>query len=121
MKSKVGKEPKGGSKKSKELGKESLLASMFQKQQTVHDLQKGRETYNGILEKWKQLGLEEAVHTEPVRRSENDTHHIVVSVTDDATVHTSFFFLPLNILLGTVHHSFLWFIFSRIKKGESRK
>ena len=32
------------------------------------------------------MGLEEAAHAEPVRRSENDTHPIVESDTDDAPV-----------------------------------
>ena len=68
------------------MGSESPLASMFQKQQTVNDLNKARETYDAILEKGKQLGLEEAAHAEPVRRSENDTHPIVESDTVDATV-----------------------------------
>jgi hypothetical protein len=86
MKRKVRKEPEGGSKKRKEVGNESLLASMFQRQQTANDLQKARETYNAILEKGKQLGLEEAAHAEPVRRAENDTHPIVESDKDDATV-----------------------------------
>ena len=40
MKRKVGKEPEGRSKKRKEVGNESPLASMFQKQQTVHDFNK---------------------------------------------------------------------------------
>jgi hypothetical protein len=73
MKRKVGKEPEGGSKKLKELGNELSLASMFQKQQTVNDLNKARGAYNAILEKGK-LGLDEAAHD------------IVESDTDDATV-----------------------------------
>ena len=40
-----------------ELGNESPLVSMFQKQQAANDLQKAREVYNAILEKGKQLGL----------------------------------------------------------------
>ncbi len=60
MKRKVGKEPEGGSKKRKEVGNESPLSSMFQKQQTVNDLQKTRESYTAILEKGQQLGLDEA-------------------------------------------------------------
>ena len=40
MKRKVGKESEGGSKKRKEVGNESPLSSMFQKQQTANDLQK---------------------------------------------------------------------------------
>ena len=32
------------------------------------------------------MGLEEAAHAEPVRRAENDTHPIVESDKDDATV-----------------------------------
>ena len=64
MERKVGKEPEGGSKmslkKHKEVGNGSPWASMFQKQQTAYDLQKARETYNAILEKGKQLGLDEA-------------------------------------------------------------
>ena len=75
MKRKVAREPKGGSKKRKEVGNESLLASIFQRQQTANDLQKARVTYHAILEKGKQLGLEEAAHAEPVRRSENNTSH----------------------------------------------
>jgi hypothetical protein len=74
MKRMVGKEPEGGSKKRKEVGNESHLTVMFQKQQTTNDLQKARETYNAILENGKQLGFDEAAHAEPVCRSENDTH-----------------------------------------------
>jgi hypothetical protein len=48
MKHKVGKEPEGGSKKPKEVGNESPLASMFQKQQTANDLQEAREAYLSI-------------------------------------------------------------------------
>ena len=59
---------------------------MFQKEQTFNELNKAREAYNAILEKGKQLGLDEAVDSEPVLRSENDTHAIVESDTDDATV-----------------------------------
>ena len=69
MKRKVGKEPEGGSKKRKEVGNESPLSSMFQKQQTANDLNNTREAYNAILEKGKQLRLDEAAHSEPVRRS----------------------------------------------------
>ena len=58
MTRKVGKEPEGGSKKPKELGNESPLASMFQKRQTAYDVQKARQAYNAILEKGKQLGLQ---------------------------------------------------------------
>ncbi len=83
MKRKVGKEPEGGSKKRKELGNASPLVSMFQKQQTFNDLQKVREVNNTVLEEGKQLGLEETTHIEPVLRSENDTHPIVESDTDD--------------------------------------
>ena len=36
------------------------MTFMFQKQQTVNDLNKSRETYNVILEKGKELGLDEA-------------------------------------------------------------
>jgi hypothetical protein len=38
MNRKVGKDLEGGSKKRKEVGNEPPLASMFQKQQTVNDL-----------------------------------------------------------------------------------
>ncbi len=55
---------------------ESPLASMFQTQQTADGLQKEQKAYNVILEKGKQLGLQEVAHAEPVRRSENDTHPI---------------------------------------------
>ena len=40
MKSKVGNDPEGGSKKRKEVANESPLPLMFQKQQTVNDLKK---------------------------------------------------------------------------------
>ncbi len=50
MKRKVGKEPEGGRKKPKEVGNESTLASMFQKQQTADDLQKAR----GWMQPWMQ-------------------------------------------------------------------
>ncbi len=43
MKRKVGKEFEGRSKKRKEVGNISPLASMFQKQQSVNDLQKRHE------------------------------------------------------------------------------
>ena len=59
---------------------------MFQKQLTVNDLKKARQVYNAVLEKGKQLGLEEAAHDEPVRWSEHDTHPIVTSDTVDVTV-----------------------------------
>ncbi len=36
------------------------MASMFQKHQTANDSQKARETYNAILEKGKQFGLDKA-------------------------------------------------------------
>ena len=68
MKCKVGKEAEGGSEKRKEVVNESTLAPMFQKQQTADDLKKPQEAYNVILEKGKQLGLEEAAHAEPVCR-----------------------------------------------------
>jgi hypothetical protein len=42
VKRKVGKETEGGSKKPKEVGNESPLAFMFQKQQTANELQKAR-------------------------------------------------------------------------------
>jgi hypothetical protein len=45
MKRKVGKEPEGGSKKRKEVGNESPLACMFQKQQTANDF---KESTRGI-------------------------------------------------------------------------
>ncbi len=44
------------SKKRKEVENESPLDSMFQKQQTINDLQKSRETYNAILEQGQQVG-----------------------------------------------------------------
>ena len=65
MKRKVGKEPEGGSKKPKQVGNESPLASMFQNQQTVNDLKKAREVYLSILEQGKQLGLNEEAHAGP--------------------------------------------------------
>jgi hypothetical protein len=58
MKRKVGKEPEGGSKKRKEVP----LACMFQKQQTANELKKAGEAYNAILQKGKELGLDEAAH-----------------------------------------------------------
>ncbi len=54
MKRKVGKESEGGSKKPKEVGNESPLASMFQKQQTANDLQKARKAH--ILIMWLEKG-----------------------------------------------------------------
>ena len=87
MKRKVGKEPAGGSKKRKEVGNELPLASMFQKQHPAIDLNKAREAYNVLLQ--KVLGLDEAEHAEPVRRSENNTHPIVESDTVDATAAVS--------------------------------
>ena len=62
MKHKVEKESGGGSKKRKTVENESPLTSLFQKQQTTNELQKTRlyqrESYNVILEKGKQLGLD---------------------------------------------------------------
>ena len=49
MKRTVGKDPEGGNKKLKEVGNKSPLDSKFQRQQTVNDLNKARETYNAIL------------------------------------------------------------------------
>ena len=43
MKHKAGKGPEGWSKKRTEVGNESPLTSMFQKQQTANDLNKSRE------------------------------------------------------------------------------
>jgi hypothetical protein len=86
MMRKVGKDPGEGSKKCKEVGSKSPLAFMFQKQQTVNDLNKAREAYNAILEKGKQLELDDAAHSEPVLRSENGTHVIVEADTDDTPV-----------------------------------
>ena len=68
MKCKVGKDPEGGNKKRKEVGNESSLTSKFQNQQTVNDLNKARVTYNAILEKAKELGLDETVLVDPVPR-----------------------------------------------------
>ena len=68
MKCKVGKDPEGGNKKRKEVGNESSLTSKFQNQQTVNDLNKARVTYNAILEKGKELGLDETVLVAPVPR-----------------------------------------------------
>ena len=56
MKHKVEKDPEEGSKKRKKVGNESPLASIFQKQQTVIDLHKSRETCNAILEKENSWG-----------------------------------------------------------------
>ncbi len=56
MKRRVGKEPEGGSKKREEVGNESPLACMFQKQQTVNDFKKAREAYNAILKRANSWG-----------------------------------------------------------------
>jgi hypothetical protein len=58
MKRKVGKDPEGGSKKRKELGNESPLASMLQKKKIGNGLKKGRDSYNAIIEKGKEFGLD---------------------------------------------------------------
>jgi hypothetical protein len=60
MKRKAGKEPEGGSKtlERKEVGNEKAVVSMFQRQQTVNDLNKARETYNAQLQKGKKWGLD---------------------------------------------------------------
>ena len=65
---------------------------MFRKQKTVNDLNHAREAYNALLQKVNELcylGLDEAAHAEPVRRSEIDTHPIVESNTVDATVNAT--------------------------------
>ena len=76
MKHKLGKEPEGVSKKRKEVGNDNPLASMFAKRKGVSDLHKARLKYNAQLQKGKEMGLDEAAQTQPVRRSENDTHDI---------------------------------------------
>jgi len=82
----VGKETEGGSKNPKEVGNESPSGSMFKEQQNPNELQKAWEVYLSIFDKGKQLGLCEEAHTEPVCRSENDTHPIVECDTVDETV-----------------------------------
>ena len=52
------------------------LASMFAKQQAVSALNKARDAYNAELQKGKEIGLDEAAQTEPVRRSEMHRHDI---------------------------------------------
>jgi hypothetical protein len=59
---------------------------MFQQQQTANDLNKAREEYSAILEKGKELGLDEAAHAEPVHRSVKNTHDIEGTETVHATV-----------------------------------
>ena len=50
------------------------------------DKKKAREAYDALLQKEKELRLDEAAQAEPARRSESDTHPIVESDTVDATV-----------------------------------
>jgi hypothetical protein len=56
MKRKVRKESGGGSKKRKEVGNESPLSSMFQKQQTANDLQKHESRIMQYLKRGKSWG-----------------------------------------------------------------
>ena len=86
MKHKIGKEPEGVSKKRKEVGNDNPLASMFAKRKGVSDLHKARLKYNAQVQKGKEMGLDEAAQTEPVRRSENDTHDIEGTETVHAPV-----------------------------------
>ena len=57
-------------------------------EQAACDFNKARLAYNAQLQKGKEMGLDEAAQTEPVRRSENDTRVMVESDTVDATVPT---------------------------------
>ena len=50
---------------------------MFQKKQTINDLNIARESYNTQFQKGKELGLDEAVYDESMFRSDNDTRPIV--------------------------------------------
>jgi len=59
---------------------------MFAKQQAVSVLNKAREEYNAQLQKEKEMGLDEAAQTEPMRRSEMDTHDMEGTETVHATV-----------------------------------
>ena len=59
---------------------------MFAKQQAVSDLNKARDAYNAQLQKGKEIGLDEAAQTEPVPRSEKDTHDIQGTETVHGTV-----------------------------------
>ena len=106
MNRKVGKEreSEGGSKKPKEVGNESPLASMFQKQQTANKLQKAREAHLSILEKGKQLGLHEEAYAEPLCRSENDAHPMVEFFT--STLHHYILRNP-TVFSSTLHHYIL--------------
>ena len=61
---KEGKDPEGGSKKSKEVANDKPLASMFEKQQAVSALNKARDTYYAELQKGKEIGLDEAAQAE---------------------------------------------------------
>jgi len=61
---KEGKEPEGGSKKRKEVANDNYLTSMFENQQAVSDLNKARDAYNALLQKGKEMGLEEAANLE---------------------------------------------------------
>ena len=56
MKSTVGKEPEGGSKKRKDVGNDNSLASIFAKQQADFHLNKAGQVYNAIFRKEKKLG-----------------------------------------------------------------
>ena len=64
--------PRGREYERQEVGNKSPVVSMFQTRQVVNELNKARETYNAILRKGKELGLDEAAQAESVRRSDHD-------------------------------------------------
>ena len=67
------------------MGNDNSLDSMFDKQQTVSDLNKSRDTYNAQLQKGEEMGSDEAVQAEPLCGSEKDTHDIEGTETVCAT------------------------------------
>ncbi len=79
MKHRIGKEPKGGSKKRKEVWNDNTLASMFANQQAASEQTNQEKNTMHSFRKEKKLGWRtqaQAVKAEPVRRSEKDTHDI---------------------------------------------
>ena len=79
MKRKVGKEMslREGARNLSKCAMNHVWLPCFKSNRLSNDFQKAREVYLSILEKGKQLGLNEEAHAEPVCLSENHTHPIV--------------------------------------------
>jgi hypothetical protein len=89
MKHRIGKEPKGGSKKRKEVWNDNALSSMFANQQAASEQTNQEKNTMHSFRKEKKLGWRtqtQSVKVEPVRRSEKDTHDLEARRPVDETV-----------------------------------